>query len=86
MCVWSQFGQIYRLFGDPDRHRGQSYSIQSYNGLEGAEFLAEVPQQVENSDSAGWWIINVDDASRQTGIGVGLQLEAPTGERIEQVI
>ena len=28
----------------------------------------------------------MDDASRQTGAGVGLQLRAPTGERIEQAI
>ena len=28
----------------------------------------------------------MDGASRQTGAGVGLQLEAPTGERVEQAI
>ena len=28
----------------------------------------------------------MDDASRQTGAGVGLQLKAPTRERIEQAI
>ena len=28
----------------------------------------------------------MDDASRQTGASVGLQLKAPTGERIEQAI
>ena len=28
----------------------------------------------------------MDDASRQTGVGVGLQLKALIGERIEQVI
>ena len=27
----------------------------------------------------------MDGASRQTGVGVGLQLKAPIGERIEQV-
>ena len=36
--------------------------------------------------NAGWWILNVDDASRQTGTRVGLQLKAPTGERIEHAI
>ena len=36
--------------------------------------------------NAGWWILNVDDASRQMGAGVGLQLKAPTGERIEHAI
>ena len=29
-----------------------------------------------------WWILNVDDASRQMGVGVGLQHKAPTGEAI----
>ena len=28
----------------------------------------------------------MDDASRQTGAGVGLQLKAPNGERIEHAI
>ena len=28
----------------------------------------------------------MDNASRQTGAGVSLQLKAPTGERIEQAI
>ena len=28
----------------------------------------------------------MDDAFRQTGAGVGLQLKAPTGERIEEII
>ena len=28
----------------------------------------------------------MDDASRQTGDGISLQLRAPTGERIEQAI
>ena len=37
-------------------------------------------------DNVGWWILNVDGASRQMGVGVGLQLKAPIGERIEQTI
>ena len=36
MCFWSQFGQVFRLYGDLERDRGQSYSIQSYNGLSGS--------------------------------------------------
>ena len=51
-----------------------------------ADFLAEVPQQEMKSDNFGWWILNVDDASRQTGVGLGLQLEASTGEVIEHAI
>ena len=37
-------------------------------------------------DNANWWILNVDNASRQTGARVGLQLKAPTGEMIELAI
>ena len=28
----------------------------------------------------------MDEASRQTGVGIGLQLKSPAGERIEQAI
>ena len=49
-------------------------------------FLAELPQSDVDQGDASWWILNVDNASRQIGVGVGLQLKAPTGERIEQVI
>ena len=38
------------------------------------------------SDRFGWWTLNVDGASRHTGVGLGLQLEAPTGEIIEHAI
>ena len=37
-----------------------------------ADFLAEVPQQEMKSDNFGWWILNVEGASRQTGAGLGL--------------
>ena len=36
-----------------------------------------------NLDSDGWWILSVDGTSWKTGAGVGLQLKALTGERIE---
>ena len=54
--------------------------------LELANFLAEIPQQDANPSNSDWWILSVDGASRQTGVGVGLQLKAPTRERIEQAI
>ena len=50
------------------------------------DFLAEIPQQEPKLDSTGWWTLNVDDALRHTGLGLGLQLKAPTGEIIEQAI
>ena len=34
----------------------------------------------------GWWILNVDATSRQTGAEVGLQLKTPIEERIEHAI
>ena len=37
-------------------------------------------------DNSSWWILNVDGASRQKGARLGLQLEAPIGKIIEQVI
>ena len=49
-------------------------------------FLAEIPQQETKSDNSGWWIQNVDGVSQQTGVGLGLQLEAQTGEIIEHAI
>ena len=51
-----------------------------------ADFLEEVPQEEMKSDSSSWWILNVDCASRHTGVGLGLQLEAPTREVIEHAI
>ena len=42
------------------------------------DFLVEIPQRDVNSDNAGWWILNVDDTSRQTGTGIGLQLKEQT--------
>ena len=39
MCVRSQFGQVFRLYGNLERNRGQSHSSQSYNGLLGSYLL-----------------------------------------------
>ena len=50
------------------------------------DFLAEVPRQEMKSDNSGWWILNVDGASPQIGVGLGLQLKAQIGEVIEQAI
>ena len=36
MCVRSHFKQVFRLYGDPERDRGQSHSTQSHNGLLGS--------------------------------------------------
>ena len=51
-----------------------------------ADFLAEIPQQEMEPDKPGWWTLNVDGASRQTGVSLGLQLKAPTDKVIEQAI
>ena len=50
------------------------------------DFIAELPQPDMVQDNNGWWIFNVDGASRQTGVGIDSQLKAPPGERIEQAI
>ena len=49
-------------------------------------FLVEHPQPDMDQDDDGWWILNVDDATRHTGSGVDLQLKAPIGEVVEQAI
>ena len=37
-------------------------------------------------DSLNWWTLSVDKASRQTGVGIGLQLKSLSGDKIEQSI
>ena len=51
-----------------------------------ADFIVEIPQLDTRLDEIGWWTLSVDEASRQTGAGIGLQLTSPTGERIEQAV
>ena len=50
------------------------------------DFLAELPQTDVVQDNNGWWILHVNKAFFQMGARVGLQLKAPTGERVEQAI
>ena len=51
-----------------------------------AEFIAEIPQPDTCPDETGWWTLSVDVASKQTRVGICLQLTSPTGERIEQAV
>ena len=51
-----------------------------------ADFLAELPQHNTRPNNEGWWTLCIDGASRQSGIGIGLQLTSPIGERIEQAV
>ena len=51
-----------------------------------ADFLAEIPQSGTSQGSLNWWTLNVDGASQQTGVSIGLKLKSPTEERIEQAI
>ena len=37
-------------------------------------------------DSLNWWTLNVDEVSRQTRVGIGLQLKSTAGKNIEQAI
>ena len=50
------------------------------------DFIAEIPQSKTHPESSNWWTLNVNEASRQTGARIGLQLKSPNGERIEQAI
>ena len=51
-----------------------------------ADFIAEIPQFKTHPENSNWWTLNVDGASRQTRVGIGLQLKSLTGERIEQAV
>ena len=51
-----------------------------------ADFIVEIPQLDTCPGEMGWWTLNVDGASKQIGVGIGLQLTSPTGERIEQAV
>ena len=50
------------------------------------DFIAELPQSEARPDSSDWWILNIDRVSRQTGVGIGLQLRSLSGDKIEQEI
>ncbi|RVW60677.1 Retrovirus-related Pol polyprotein from transposon 17.6 [Vitis vinifera] len=44
------------------------------------------PNQHQESNEKEWWTLRVDGASRLSGSGVGLLLQFPTGEHLEQAI
>ena len=47
------------------------------------DFIAQLPQSKTRPDSLDWWTLNIDGASRQTGVSVGLQLKSPSGDKIK---
>nr|CAN81979.1 hypothetical protein VITISV_032721 [Vitis vinifera] len=54
-----------------------------------ADFVLEYsrrPSQHDESSKKEWWTLRVDGASRSSGSGVGLLLQSPTGEHVEQAI
>ena len=54
-----------------------------------ADFVLEYPQRpAQHKEPCGeeWWTLQVDGASRSSGSGVGLLLQSPTGEQLEQAI
>nr|CAN82984.1 hypothetical protein VITISV_030339 [Vitis vinifera] len=54
-----------------------------------ADFVLEYsrrPSQHDESVKKEWWTLQVDGASRSSGSGVGLLLQSPTGEHLEQAI
>ena len=46
------------------------------------DFLAKIRQQDADLSNTNWWILNVDGASRQIGVGVDLTLKALNVKRI----
>ena len=54
-----------------------------------ADFVLEYsrrPIQHKEPSEEEWWTLRVDGASRSSGSGVGLLLQSPTGEHLEQAI
>ena len=54
-----------------------------------ADFVLEYsrrPNQHHESSKQEWWTLRVDGASRSSGSGIGLLLQSPTGEHLEQAI
>ncbi|RVW64549.1 hypothetical protein CK203_040370 [Vitis vinifera] len=61
----------------------------SMKGQVMADFVLEYsrrPSQHHESSKQEWWTLRVDGASRSSGSGVGLLLQSPTGEHLEQAI
>ncbi|RVX18229.1 Transposon Ty3-I Gag-Pol polyprotein [Vitis vinifera] len=61
----------------------------SMKGQVMADFVLEYsrkPSQRQESSEKEWWTLRVDGASRSSGSGVGLLLQSPTGEHLEQAI
>nr|CAN76908.1 hypothetical protein VITISV_006597 [Vitis vinifera] len=61
----------------------------SMKGQVMADFVLEYsrrPSQFHESSKQEWWTLRVDGASRSSGSGVGLLLQSPTGEHLEQAI
>ena len=54
-----------------------------------ADFITETPPKFQHSGGSlkkGWWILHVDRASRVSRFGMGLHLQSPIGEQLEQAI
>ncbi|RVX15064.1 hypothetical protein CK203_007694 [Vitis vinifera] len=54
-----------------------------------ADFVLEYsrrPSQHDESSKQEWWTLRVNGSSRSSGSGVGLLLQSPTGEYLEQAI
>ena len=50
------------------------------------DFIAELPQSETHPDRSDWWTLKIDGASRQTRMGIGLQLKSSSKDKIEQAI
>ena len=61
----------------------------SMKGQVMTDFVVESPQQPSRggeSNKTKWWTLQVDEVSRSSRSEVGLLLQSPTGEQLEQVI
>ena len=50
------------------------------------DFIAELPQSETCPRNLDWWTLNIDRASRQSEVGIGLQLRTQSRDKIKQAI
>lgn len=72
-----------------ERVRNQISVQVNHKGQVMVDFIAEIPQkssQLVGLSEEGWWILYIDRAFQVSGSKVGLILQSPTGEQLEQAI
>nr|CAN79632.1 hypothetical protein VITISV_038058 [Vitis vinifera] len=86
---WAIRAVLFRCLSPKDEFGIEFQPRLSIKGQVMADFVLEYsrrPNQHHESSEQEWWTLRVDGASRSSGSGVGLLLQSPTGEHLEQAI